>query len=118
MVIVLTSDGRKTEVDAGDLNFNREQLLITLKGPDWIMGWHWDHLACILQQVPSRTQSGPLKRCLLSLIFSSNKSENFTVESFQGAELKMANSMLVIRGAQQTAVINPDFLHWYKLEVV
>ncbi|WP_045213913.1 hypothetical protein [Desulfonatronovibrio magnus] len=115
---IYTSNGQVTNYDNGDLNFNRERLLITLKGHDWLAGWHWDHLACILQNTVSLIESEHKNTCKLSLIFSSGQSEILSFQNFQAAELKMANSLVVIRGSKETAIVNPDFLNWYKLEAI
>ncbi len=115
---VFTSDGGKTSFDQGNLNFNREQLLITLNNSESVTGWHWDHMACILQYACQETKPGHIRKCVVNLIFADGQTRNVEIEKFQAVELKMANSLMIVRGASQTAIVNPDFLNWYRIREV
>ena len=113
-ITVYTSDGEKQQFTAGGkLNINREQLLITLQTSESITGWHWDHMVCIVQHTPGATQQPSLKTCGIELVFPNGKHESISIGNFQGVEIKMANSLIIIRGAVETALVNPDFLNWY-----
>lgn len=117
-IIVTTSDNRQTDYPAGgQVNFDRDNLLITLQHANGISGWHWDHLACMQQfsPAPAPEPANPsAKICEIALIFPNGAEKRLTVTQFQSAELKMANSILIIKGTRDTALINTDFLKWYQ----
>lgn len=117
LVTVYTSDGTKTLHGAGELNFNRDQLIVTLKSPESITGWHWDHLACILQYACQPLQPPPAKTCEFALGFPNGQKKLLVIETLHAVESVMGNSIMVVRGAGQTAFVNRDFLDWYRITI-
>ncbi len=117
-IIVTTSDNQQTEFPAGSqVNFDRDNLLITLQHANGISGWHWDRLACMQQFAPSpapEAVASSAKACDIALTFPDGAEKRLMVAHFQTAELKMANSIFIIKGVRETALINTDFLKWYQ----
>ena len=116
-ITVFDLDARESQFGSGELNFNREQLIVTLKHGDGIAGWHWDHWACILQYACQPIQPPPVKDCRFSLSFSTGQSKELTIDEFHAVESAMANSIMIFRGARQTALVNRDFLNWYRITI-
>lgn len=117
-IITTTADHQHTEFPAGgQVNFDRDNLLITLQHINGISGWHWDRLACMQQFAPSLAPEAVVssaKVCDIALTFPDGSEKRLSVIQFQTAELKMANSILIIKGVRETALINTDFLKWYQ----
>ncbi|WP_291321944.1 hypothetical protein [Desulfonatronospira sp.] len=112
-----TSDGEKSDIKLiGNIKFNREQLLINIHTSDGITGIHWDHMACIIQDVYQANQPSRIKQCEIALFFSDGHEIIVIIDNFQSVEIKMANSLMIIRGTKQTAMINPDFFKWYRVK--
>ncbi len=117
LITVYFSDDSVGQFSSGELNLNREQLIITLKYGDGIAGWHWDHWACILQYACQPIQPPPIKDCRFCLSFSAGQRKELTIDEFHAVESAMANSIMIFRGARQTALVNRDFLSWYRITI-
>jgi hypothetical protein len=113
---VYTSDGQWSRHDGGKLNFDRDNLLITVNSGKSVAGWHWDQMACILQDACQEIGPGPVKTCRIALRFSTGQTQAVTIDRFHTAERRMAGSLIVFKGVRQIAIVNADFLETYTIE--
>lgn len=114
--VIITFDGMETVFDAkGNVNFDRDQLLVRVQTSTGISGWHWDRFAVFMQFISTAAQHGNARRCEIMLGLKNGREKKITVSDFQTIELKPAGNLILIKGGRQAAFINLDYLKWYRL---
>ncbi len=116
--MIIAFDGIETFFDAGgNINFDRDQLLIRIHTPKGISGWHWDRCAALIQfsNFNGIVQKKRSPKCEVMLGLENSQEKEMTISDFQSIELKPANNLILIKGATQSAFINLDYFKWYRI---
>lgn len=117
-LFVYDSLGRQTGFHPeSQVNFNREQLLVTVNGQDGVTGFHADRFAGFLQH-RSQPIPGPDPKgtCRVVLGFDGNPPATLTVNEFHSMDVDPANHLVFFRGTHTLVVVSFDFFHYYTLE--
>ncbi|SLM32977.1 hypothetical protein MTBBW1_830049 [Desulfamplus magnetovallimortis] len=116
--IVIDCNGMETIFDSiGNINFDRDQLLVTVRSQNEIAGWHWDGFAALFQHLSDGSASlqGHEAKCEAMLGFKGGQEKLMTVSGFKAVELNPSSNLVLIKGSTHSAFINCDFLKWYRI---
>lgn len=117
-VIVVDCDGSETLFDTGcNINFDRDRLLITVNTPSVVSGWHWDRFVCLIQHTGTEVEKPVKEICDIALRVGMGAEKRVKVDHFQAVELQAVNRILVVKGQQESALVNIDYMKWYNVHI-
>ncbi len=114
-IVIISADGMETVFDPFTrVTFDRDNLLIQLQNQSFSAGWHWDRFVGMMQRAGDSTKTGRKNSCEVVLRLANQQEKRLTIYEFLNFELNTANNFLKVNGRQQAAVVNLDFVHWFR----
>jgi hypothetical protein len=113
---LIAFDGNETYFDANtQINLDHTKLLLSIETPKESLGWHWDRFACLIRSSEHPAEQTTQARCeaLLHLYYEQHK--YITIASFHNIEMNLARNIMNIKEHKESAIINLDFLGWYRI---
>lgn len=118
-LVIISYDGSETFFDTNcNVNFDRERLLLTVKTSSAVYGWHWDRFVSVIQH-PGMIKVGKAGEqiCDIALRLESGEEKMVRIDHFHSVELQAVNRILVVKGQQESALVNMDYLKWYHVHI-